>query len=344
MQFTLPSFDQTLRPALQHKLDHLTKPLGSLGRLEVLALQLGLIQQRLDPQWAKPAIVVFAGDHGLAAAGVSPYPQAVTAQMVLNFLGGGAAISVLCDSLGLQLEVVDAGVNADLPAHPALRSLPLGRGTANMLHGPAMSPEQALAGIEAGMAVAERHAAAGCTVLGLGEMGIGNTSAAALLMARLGQLPLADCVGRGTGLDDAGLAHKLAVLQQVLDAHPDAHEPLAVLAAFGGFEVAMLVGAFLGAARRRVAVVVDGFIASAALLLASRIAPNVLDYCVFSHCSNEQGHRRLLGLLGGEPLLQLDMRLGEASGAALAMPLIRAALDLLNRMASFEAAGVSQAQ
>ena len=343
-EFCITPLDRTLEAALRHKLDRKTKPQGSLGQLEQLALQIGLIQQRLDPQINTPTMLVFAADHGLAEAGVSPYPQAVTAQMVLNFLNGGAAINVLCRTHGMRLQVVDAGVNADLPSHPDLLSQPQGRGTANMLQQPAMTLAQAEGAMRAGAAVVRQHQADGCNLIGFGEMGIGNTSAAALLLARLADLPIADCTGRGTGLDDAGLLRKIDILQQVLQRHPDTPSSLAVLATFGGFEIAMMVGAYLAAAQARMTIIVDGFITSAALLVASRMQPAVLDYCVFSHCSDEFGHALLLRQLGGTPLLRLGMRLGEGSGAATAYPLLQAAVALLNQMASFESAGVSERQ
>ncbi|KAF0814794.1 Nicotinate-nucleotide--dimethylbenzimidazole phosphoribosyltransferase [Andreprevotia sp. IGB-42] len=332
---------QDLAPALQHKLDRKTKPVGSLGRLEALALQLGMIQQRLDPQIVNPAVLVFAADHGLARAGVSPFPPEVTPQMVHNFLAGGAAINVLCRANGLALKVVNAGVNAEFAPHPLLIDVAVARGTQNSLEGPAMTPEQADLAVQHGAEIVRHFAALGTTVLALGEMGIGNTSAASLLMARLTGTPLASCTGRGTGHDDAGLARKLAILQQVLARHADAKDAMAALAAFGGFEIAMMAGAYLQGAVSRMLLVVDGFIATAALLVASKLNPAVLDYCVFAHCSGEQGHRRLLQYLGGEPLLDLGLRLGEGSGAATAFPLVRAAAAILNEMASFESAGVS---
>lgn len=344
LNFDITIPDPAIAAALQHKLDRKTKPQGSLGQLEQLALQIGLIQQRLHPQIFAPAMIVFAADHGLAHAGVSPFPQAVTAQMVLNFLAGGAAINVLCRTHGLKLQVVDAGVNSQLPAHADLLALSQGPGTANMLEGPAMSLAQAQAAMAAGAEVVRQQQARGCNLIGFGEMGIANTSSAALLLARLCQLPLPQCTGRGTGLDDAGLARKIAILQQALDQHPQPQAPLEVLATFGGFEIAMMVGAFLAAAEARMTILVDGFITSAALLVASRLYPQVLHYCVFSHCSDEHGHQILLQQLQAQPLLRLGMRLGEGSGAALAYPLLQAALALLNDMASFESAGVSDRQ
>lgn len=339
--FEIKPLDRQLQASLQSKLDRKTKPQGSLGRLESLALQLGLIQQTLTPVLHKPSMVVFAGDHGLAAAGVSPFPQAVTAQMVLNFLAGGAAINVLCQSFGVELTVVNAGVNADFPVHPQLINAPLGRGTANSLLEPAMTMPQLDAALQQGAEIVAAKAKAGCSVIGFGEMGIANSSAAALLLAHLCALPLSTCVGRGTGLDDAGLLHKTRILEQVLRRHANVADPLEALAAFGGFEIAMMVGAYLAAAENGLLIVVDGFIASAALLVASRLYPAVLEYCVFAHQSEENGHRALLRELKAEPLLNLELRLGEGSGAVLAFPLLQAAVAILNEMASFESAGVS---
>ena len=343
MPFNIAPLDPELGRALQHKLDRKTKPLGSLGQLEAVAVRLGQIQQRLDPQITLPAMLIFAGDHGIARAGVSPYPSEVTAQMVGNFLAGGAAISVLCRTNGMSLRIVNAGVNATFTPHALLIDCPLGRGTANCLEEPAMTRGQVDIAIETGASVVVERAQYGATLVGLGEMGIGNTSAAALLMSRLTGMPIEQCAGRGTGLDDAGLARKISLLQQALDKHPAAQDPLDVLATFGGFEIAMMVGAYLGAASRRVTLLVDGFIATAALLVASRLNPAVLDYCIFSHCSDEAGHARLLQHLGAKALLHMDLRLGEGSGAALALPLVQAACKLLNEMASFDDGKVSEA-
>ena len=337
-----PSTDQTstedLTVRLQHRLDHLTKPLGSLGRLEALALQIGLIQHSERPVLHAPQVVVFAADHGLAAQGVSAYPSEVTAQMVENFLAGGAAISVLARQHGLALTVVDAGVRSEIAPRAGLLIRKVAAGTADASLGPAMTLPQCLDALDRGREVV--RALPGNALL-LGEMGIGNTSSAALLLARLGGFDIADCVGRGTGLDDAGLARKLAVLRRVLARHAQATEPLAALAAFGGFEIAMMAGAALQAAEERRVIVVDGFIVGAAILVASLLAPALLECCVFAHRSDEPGHGRLLERLGAQPLLQLGLRLGEGSGAALAWPLIESALRLLGEMASFESAGVS---
>lgn len=329
---------------LRHAIDIKTKPPGSLGALERVALQVGRIQQSDTPALARPAMLVFAGDHGIVAAGVSPYPQAVTAQMVLNFLRGGAAINVFCRAQGIELEVVNAGVAADFPAHASLVDIPVARGTRNYLDAPAMTREQLETALAAGAARVVAHASRGTRMIGFGEMGIGNTSSAACLMQRLTGLPLAACVGRGTGVDDAGLVRKTSVLERALAAHPSSDptpDPLDTLATFGGFEIAMMTGAYLAAAKLGLVIVVDGFISTSALLVAARVSPAVLDYCVFAHASDETGHRAMLDALGAQPLLQLGLRLGEGTGAALAMPVIQAAAAFLREMATFEGAGVS---
>jgi nicotinate-nucleotide--dimethylbenzimidazole phosphoribosyltransferase len=333
--------DQTLRAELQHIIDTKTKPPGSLGRLETLARQMGLIQRSTRPTVQRPAMIVFAGDHGIAAEGVSPYPQAVTAQMVANFLAGGAAINALSRVAGLELEVVNAGIATPLPSTAGLVDIPVASGTRNFAHEPAMTQTQALAAMQAGAARVRHHAALGTNVIGFGEMGIANTSSAACLMSRLCGVPIDECVGRGTGLDNVGLAKKRNVLTSALARHADATTALDVLATFGGFEIAMMAGAYLAAAEARMTILVDGFIATSALLIADAFAPNVREYCVFAHASNEAGHRRMLDHFGALPLLSLDMRLGEGTGAALAVPLLRAATAFVSEMASFDSAGVA---
>ena len=331
--------DSVLAATLQRRIDGKTKPLGALGRLEELAVQLGCILGTDSPRLTQPQLVVFAADHGLAAQGVSAYPSDVTWQMVENFLAGGAAVSVLARQHGLALTVVDAGVRHDFAPRPGLVQRKIGPGTADSLHGPAMTDNQCVAAINVGREVVQSLPG---NALLLGEMGIGNTSAAALLLARLTGQEIALCTGRGTGLDDAGLARKLDVLRQVLARHTGADTPLAALAAFGGFEIAAMCGAVLQAALERRVVVVDGFIASSAVLVAARLQPAVLSRCVFAHCSDEAGHARMLQALGVAPLLHLGLRLGEGSGAALAWPLLESACRLLADMASFESAGVSR--
>lgn len=330
--------------ALQHKLDHKTKPLGSLGRLEALALRLGQILGTDTPALSQPQMVVFAGDHGLAARGVSAFPSDVTWQMVENFLTGGAAVSVLARQHGLALTVVDCGVARDIaprenaPGQPRLLLRKVAPGTQDASSGPAMSAAQCARALLHGVELVRELP--GNVVL-LGEMGIGNTSVASLLLARLCGLPIADCTGAGTGLDAAGVERKRAVLQQALDANVDATTPLAALASLGGFEVATMVGAVLEAATQRRVIVVDGFITSAAVLVASRLAPHVLQRCVFAHRSGERGHSLMLAQMQAEPLLDLGLRLGEGSGAALAWPLLQSACAVLAEMASFESAGVA---
>ncbi|MFM9879982.1 MAG: nicotinate-nucleotide--dimethylbenzimidazole phosphoribosyltransferase [Burkholderiaceae bacterium] len=331
--------DAPLAARLQHKLDHKTKPLGALGRLEALALQLGLILGSESPQLVQPQLLVCAADHGLAARGVSAYPSDVTWQMVENFLAGGAAVSVLARQHGIALTVVDCGVAHDLAPRAGLLDKKIAPGTADSSLQPAMTPAQCAQAIANGRDVV--RSLPGNALL-LGEMGIGNTSAAALLMARLTGHAIADCTGSGTGLDAAGVARKTALLAQVLALREAATKPLDVLAAFGGFEIATLLGAVLEAAQQRRVVVVDGFIATSAVLLAHALDARVLQRCVFAHRSGERGHALMLDYLGVQPLLDLGLRLGEGSGAALAWPLLLSACAVLAEMASFEAAGVSQ--
>ncbi|SJM90901.1 Nicotinate-nucleotide--dimethylbenzimidazole phosphoribosyltransferase [Crenothrix polyspora] len=339
--FTIPPLSTALSLALQAKIDQKTKPLGALGQLEALALQIGRCHNTLTPHLHKPCILVFAGDHGIVESGVSAYPQVVTAQMVGNFLAGGAAINVFAKQHGLDLWIIDAGVNADLAPHEQLISAKIAKGTQNFLGQPAMTMAQCLSAINFGADLVLQRYNAGCNCIGFGEMGIGNTSSAAMLMHCLTNIALSQCVGRGTGLDDVQLQHKLAVLEQALEPYGTITEPLAVLSTFGGFEIAMMVGAYLKAAELNMLCMVDGFIASAALLVASKLYPHVIDHCVFSHVSNEQGHQALLGYLNGKALLNLDLRLGEGSGIALAYPLLQSAVAFLNDMATFEEAQVA---
>ena len=341
--YSIAPLNNALKLALQHKIDHKTKPLGALGRLEALALQIGLIQNTLTPQLNKPTMLVFAGDHGIAASGVSPYPQAVTAQMVLNFLNGGAAINVFAKQNNMTLRVVDAGVNHQFAAHPNLINAKIAHGTANFLQEAAMTRIQCEQALTQGAALTKQEIDAGCNVLGFGEMGIANTSSASCLMSVLCGLPIAQCVGRGTGLDDAGLAKKIEILDQAIGHHAlNGQDAMQALATFGGFEIAMMAGAMLGAAQQKTVLLIDGFIATVALLVASKLQPNILQYCVFAHCSGEAGHKQLLDYLGAKPLLDLGLRLGEGTGAALVLPLLQAAVNFLNDMASFESAGVSE--
>jgi len=336
--------DPALAQRLQHRLDRKTKPVGSLGRLEALALQIGLVLGSETPRLRDPQVLVCAGDHGLAARGVSAYPSDVTWQMVENFLAGGAAVSVLARQHGLALTVVDCGVRHDFAPRAGLLARKVAPGTGDSSQGPAMTETQCAQAIANGREIVA--GLPGNAVL-LGEMGIGNTSAASLLLARLGGHALEDCVGAGTGMDAAGMARKRAVLTEVLQRHARATDPLQALAAFGGFEIATLVGAVLQAAAERRVIVVDGFISSAAVLVAQALQPRVTQRCVFSHRSDESGHALMLRHLGPDgatparALLDLGLRLGEGSGAVLAWPLLQSACAILAEMASFESAGVS---
>ena len=355
MNTSLPTLadisNPTLTLALQHKLDQKTKPLGSLGLLESLGLKLGQILGTESPALVQPQLVVFAGDHGLAARGVSAYPSDVTWQMVENFLAGGAAVSVLARQHGIELTVVDCGVKHDflhgLPdrhigtSRPGLlvRKVTCGEGgTADASTQPAMTQAQCLEAIANGQAIVQQLPG---NALLLGEMGIGNTSAASLLLARLTGRDIAVCTGAGTGLDDAAVVRKTGVLREVLQRHASATTPLEVLAAFGGFEMATMLGAVMQAAHERRVVVVDGFIASAVVMVAHALQPLVLQRCVFAHRSGERGHALMLAHLQAQPLLDLNLRLGEGSGAALAWPLLQSACAVLREMASFAQAGVS---
>ncbi len=342
-RFTAPPItniaNDVLRQQLQQILDLKTKPLGALGRLEALALQLGMIQGTTTPHIEQPQIRVFAADHGLTKHGTSAYPSAVTAQMVYNFLQGGAAINVLARQHNIALKVVDAGVDADFAPHPQLLNCKIRRGSRDALTESAMTESECLAALKNGMEVVKDLPG---NLLIVGEMGIGNTSAASLLLARLGDIPIADCIGRGTGLDDVGLQHKTHILKQVLARHSEEKAPLAALAALGGLEIAMMAGALIGAASERRILLMDGFIASIALLVAERLAPGVAQYAVFAHHSVEPGHAHLLELLSAKPLLDMGMRLGEGSGAALAYPLLQSACAIMKEMASFSDAGISE--
>ncbi|MCB9477522.1 MAG: nicotinate-nucleotide--dimethylbenzimidazole phosphoribosyltransferase [Deltaproteobacteria bacterium] len=334
--------DEGLRTAVQERLDDLTKPRGSLGRLEELAMRVALIQGTTDPRVKGKRVVTFAGDHGVAAQGVSAYPQAVTPQMVHNMLSGGAAINVLTRHVNADLVVVDIGVLADFDDHPGLRRAKVRPGTRDFTQEPAMTREEATAAVEVGIELAERAAREGISMLGTGEMGIANTTPAAALLAALLPAPVERCVGRGTGVDDTGLARKVDVVKLGLDKHGGAvGDPFAVLSALGGLEIAGLVGLLLGAARYRLVGVVDGFISTAAALAAMRLCPAAGDYFIFSHRSDEAGHGVFFEVTGERPVLHLDMRLGEGTGAALAMSLIEASLKLYHEMATFSSAGVS---
>ena len=341
----IDSLDEGFMQQAQGRLDQLTKPLGSLGRLEALAKQLVGIRRQPRPPVAGKVIITMAADHGVAAEGVSAYPQAVTAQMVANFLRGGAGINVLARHAGARVVVVDMGVAAALAPHPDLISRKIRAGTSNFAHGPAMTREEASAAIAAGCEIARREIERGADLVGAGDMGIGNTTSSSAIVAAMTGLPVERVTGHGTGVDDVTRARKITVIQRALEQlQPDPADPLDVLAKVGGFEIAGLAGVILGSAGAHRPVVIDGFISGAAALIASGIAPNVRGYLIASHRSQEPGHHLVLEHLGIEPLLDLGLRLGEGTGAALAMPLIEAAARVLNEMATFEEAGVATKQ
>ena len=346
LNFDISPLDKSIEKVLQQKIDLKTKPIGALGELEKLALQIGLIQQSTSPCLNKPHLVVFAADHGIAKDGlVNPYPQEVTFQMVMNFLAGGAAVNVLARQNNIAVKVVDAGVNYDFGDLPGLTKSKIDIGTKNYLNEPAMSIEQAQKALQNGAEIVEEIAASGSNVIGFGEMGIGNTSSASLIMHFICGLPLEDCVGKGTGANPEQLKTKIETLRQVMAKHRevDKKRAIEILRTFGGFEIAQICGGMLKAAEKGMLILVDGFIATSALLVAQQLHPEVLSYCVFAHCSDEKGHKSMLEYLGAKPLINLGMRLGEGSGVAVAYPIIEAACTFLNEMASFESAGVSKA-
>jgi nicotinate-nucleotide--dimethylbenzimidazole phosphoribosyltransferase len=334
--------DETAARLAAERQAQLTKPPGSLGRLEGLAVQIAGITGQVRPRLPRKAVIVMAADHGVTAEGVSAYPSEVTAQMVGNFLAGGAAINVLARQAGARVVVVDVGVAAELPPADGLVIRKVARGTRNLAVEPAMSREEAVAAVEVGIEVLEAEWRRGLDLVATGDMGIGNTTASSAVVALLSGRPVAEVVGRGTGVDDAGLARKVGAIERgIATTRPDVSDPLDVLAKVGGLEIAGLAGVILGAAGRRLPVVIDGFISGAAALVAAALCPSVRPYLIASHRSVEVGHPAALDALGLRPLLDLDLRLGEGTGAAIAMQLIDGALAVQDKMATFSEAGVS---
>jgi nicotinate-nucleotide--dimethylbenzimidazole phosphoribosyltransferase len=334
--------DRSLQPAIEAHLADLTKPLKSLGRLEDLALRYCLATHTVKPTLGQKKIFCFAGDHGVADEGVSAFPKTVTPQMVRNMLAGGAAVNVLARHAGAGLEIVDMGVDDPLENAPGLIRRKIRNGTSNIARGPAMSEEEAVRALEAGIGLAVEAHGQGVRLVGTGEMGIANTTPSTALFAAFLPCPVESVTGRGTGIDDQALQVKLAAIRNALDVNrARLTDPLNILAALGGFEIAGICGLILGAASRRMAVAVDGFISTAAALTAIRMNGAVRDYLFFSHLSQEKGHRFIMEQFGVKPILDLDMRLGEGTGAALAMTVIEAAVKVYNEMATFSGAGVS---
>lgn len=332
---------EKITDALQYKIDHKTKPTGSLGILETLAKQIGVLFQTMQPQIIQPNIVVFAADHGIAQHGVSAYPQDVTRQMVTNFLEGGAAINVFCKQNNIRLSIVDAGVNYDFPPNAHLISAKADKGTQSFLSGPAMSKSQLELCFAKGSEVVAAMAKTGSNCIGFGEMGIGNTSTASVLMSVLCGFPIEDCVGKGTGVNDEKLQFKREILRKAIDDYDGEEDLDSKLAYFGGFEIIQMAAGMLEAYHNQMLILVDGFIGTVAYLIAFKKNPDIKDNAVFSHCSAEQAHQKLLDYLGAKAILQLDLRLGEGTGCAIVFPIIQSALVFLNEMASFESAGVS---
>jgi nicotinate-nucleotide--dimethylbenzimidazole phosphoribosyltransferase len=336
--------DQEAMHQAQARQDNLTKPQGSLGLLEELSVKVAGMKGIAQPRIRDKVIITMAGDHGVIAEGVSLFPQEVTAQMVYNFLRGGAGINVLARHVGARVVVVDMGVATDLKAHPDLLVKKVAYGTKNMAQGPAMSREEAIQAIEAGIEIVESELRRGMDIVGTGDMGIGNTTPSSAIVAAFTGAPVADVTGRGTGIDDEQLAHKVETIERALAVNrPDPADPLDVLAKVGGLEIGGIAGVVLGAAAHRLPVVIDGFISGAGALMAAGLAPQVKDYLIAAHLSVELGHRLVLERLGLTPLLNLNMRLGEGTGAALGLFLVEAAVKVLNEMATFADAGVSEA-
>jgi len=334
--------DLTLLAAAQQKLDNKTKPLGSLGLLEEFARRVAAIRGTLTPESAKKVIFTFAGDHGVVEEGISAFPKEVTPQMVLNFLNGGAGVNVLARHAGVEVRVVDIGVDHYFGLVPDLITRKVANGTRNFTKGPAMTREQAIDALEIGITLANAAAAEGVSMLGTGEMGIGNTTPSSAIIAAFSGLSVRELTHRGTGINDASLERKIQVIEQGLTINcPDPTDPIDVLAKVGGFEIAGIAGLILGGAASRLPVVVDGFISTAGALIASELNPHVREYLFAAHQSVEVGHRAMLERIGLEPILDLKLRLGEGTGAALAMGLVEAGVKVLNEMATFEQAGVT---
>ncbi len=342
MTSRIQPLDAAAMQAARERQAQLAKPPGSLGRLEELAVRVAGITGQSRPRFPHKAVIVLAADHGVAVEGVSAYPRAVTAQMVQNFLAGGAAINVLARRAGARVVVADLGVAADLPTHPKLVGKKMGYGTRNMVEGPAMTPTEALAAIAAGIEIVETEVRQGLTLVATGDMGIGNTTASSAIVAAITGRPVADVTGRGTGLDGRGWVRKVGVIERALAVnHPDPADALDVLTKVGGYEIAGLVGVILGAAAQRLPVLIDGFISGAAALVATELCPTARDYLIAAHTSVEIGHRVVLERMELVPLLNLNLRLGEGTGAALAMHLVDDAVAVLDEMATFAEAGVS---
>lgn len=340
--FHIETPNEQIKHLIIDKIDNLTKPKGSLGTLEEIALQVALIQQTLTPILKNPQNILFAGDHGILEERVSPTPREVTWQQVLHYTRGGAGVNVFCEQHGFGLKIVDAGVDYDFQGNPSIIDKKVRRGTRNFLYEAAMTQEELELCMERGAEIVCQCIDEGSNVLSFGEMGAGNTSAASLWMHLFTGIPLEKCVGAGSGLNKAGVQHKLEVLQQALNNYKGNGSVLDIMAYFGGYELVMAVGAMLQAAEKHIIILVDGFLMTACMLAASKLYPHVTDYAIYGHCGDESGHRMMLDALGAKPLLSLGMRLGEGTGAIVAYPILQSALCMLNGMESFKKTEVTK--
>lgn len=342
MKFNISAPSKEIESALTEKIDFLTKPKGSLGKLETLARRIGLIQQTHSPRLANPHNILFAADHGIIEEGVSVSPKDVTWQQLAHFSRGGAGINFLCNQHGFRLVLVDAGVDYDIPAGHGILDRKIRRSTRNFLHGPAMTPEEFRSAIERGAGVVEDVSKTGCNVVSFGEMGSGNTSSSSMWMHFFTGIPLPDCVGAGAGLDTPGIRHKLDVLTRAAENYSGDESPEDIMAWFGGYEMVMAVGGMLKAAELGMIILVDGFIMTSCILAASKLYPDVLEYAIFGHQGDESGHKRMLEALGADPILHLGLRLGEGSGAVCAYPILDSAVRMINEMDDFASVGVTK--
>lgn len=340
--FHIEKPDTAIAEALQDKINNLTKPKGSLGRLEEIALQVGLIQQTLTPALNHPVNVIYASDHGIADEGVSKSPKEVTRQVIHNFLNGGAGVCFLSRQHGFEIKIVDGGVDFDFPSIPQLIDRKIRKGTRNFLHEAAMTREEMELALQYGADIVTDCYKERSNVVSFGEMGIGNTAASSMWMTCLTGIPLIECVGAGSGLDSSGVQHKYNVLKAALENYKGDNSTLDVISYFGGYEMVMAVGGMLRAAELKMVILVDGFIMTNCVLAASRLYPDMLPYCIFGHCGDEAGHRKVLDALQANPVLNLGLRLGEGSGSVCAYPIIDSAVRMINEMHTFQQAAVTK--
>ena len=343
--FVIQPINRSLESAIQEKIDNLNKPKGALGRLEELAIQVCLIQQSLTPSLANPCHLLFGGDHGIECEGVSVSPREVTWQQMINFTHGGGGVNMFCRQHGFKLRIVDVGVDYDLSAVEGIFNHKIARGTKNFLYEPAMSEKEFDQAIQIGSELVDECIAEGCKVLCVGEMGIANTSPSSIWMSLFGNIPLAECIGAGAGLDKPGIQHKYEVLSKALENYRSLEPqptPITPLRYFGGFEMIAAIGAMLRAAEQHLIILIDGFIMTACAAAAIQLYPNVKDYMIFTHCGDESGHKRMLDMVGAKPLLNLGLRLGEGTGALCTYPLIDSAVRMINEMNNFDNARITK--